>query len=187
MPPASGSSTIYQLKITLKGSRPPIWRRVCVPADISLARLHRIIQVTMGWWDAHLHQFTIGRTEYGVPDPDYRDDVRSERTAKLGGLVTGPRMKFLYEYDFGDGWDHEILVERSVPSEPEVRYPVCVAGKRACPPEDVGGVWGYAHFLEAIGDPNHPEHVDLLEWIGGSFDPEAFDLAGTNAQLRRIR
>ncbi len=192
MPPRKQpvETQIYQLKITLKDSKPPIWRRVQVPSDVSLGKLHRIIQEAMGWFDSHLHQFEIGETYYGVPSRDDFGDfyeVKNEKTVKLNQLISRPKAKLLYQYDFGDSWEHEILLEKILPPEPGVQYPVCITGKRACPPEDCGGVWGYDSFLETIQNPKHPEHAEMLEWVGGSFDPEAFDLEAVNRALRRVR
>jgi len=187
MPPTSPLSKIYQLKITLKDSKPPIWRRVQVPSDLSLATLHRIIQEVMGWSDSHLHQFRLGETYYGVPDPDDFYEVKNEKTVKLSRLVSQPKAKLSYEYDFGDSWEHEILLEKILLPDSGVKHPVCITGKRACPPEDCGGIWGYYGFLEAIQNPDHPEHDEMLEWVGGGFDPEAFDLDEVNRVLRRIK
>lgn len=184
---AAAPSRVYQLKITLKESKPPIWRRVEVADDITLARLHQIIQAAMGWTDSHLHMFSVGRVSYGVPDPDYDEDVRDERRHRLSQLLIAPKQKVSYEYDFGDSWTHEVLLEKVLPPEPGATYPRCTAGKRACPPEDCGGVWGYADFLEAIADPEHPEHEELLEWVGGEFDPEQFEIAEANAALGSLR
>lgn len=178
---------IYQLKITLKDSQPPIWRRVQVPGDVSLAKLHRIIQEVMGWSDSHLHQFLVGATYYGVPDPDDLSETKNEKSVRLGELVTKPRQRLLYEYDFGDDWEHEVVVEKILDADPGVRYPVCLGGARARPPEDCGGIFGYADFLEAIRDPKHEQHDEMLEWIGGEFDPEAFDLETVNNFLRRLK
>jgi pRiA4b ORF-3-like protein len=178
---------IYQLKVTLKETKPPIWRRILVPGDSTLPRLHRILQVVMGWYDSHLHQFKVGGASYGEPDRDFPDDMISERKVKLNQVAPHEKDRFTYEYDFGDSWEHDIVVERILPAVPGADLPACIAGKRACPPEDCGGVWGYESFLEAIGDPDHPEHDEMLQWAGGTFDPEAFDLAAVNAQLRRIR
>lgn len=181
---------IYQLKMTLLGSRPPIWRRMHVSSNISLAALHWAIQYAMGWTNSHMHHFKVGKTYYGVSYPDDFDDVtrtKDEKNFTLSDLVSKPKTKFIYEYDFGDSWEHEIVLEKILPPESGVRYPICIAGKRACPPEDCGGVWGYASFLEAIQNPDHPEHDDMLEWVGDSFDPEAFDLAAVNKALRQIR
>jgi len=179
--------TIYQIKVTLKGSKPPIWRRILVPGSVTLAKLHDILQVTMGWTDSHLHQFDVRGTYYGEPHPEYFHEVRDERRVRLDQIVTGEGFRFIYEYDFGDSWEHDLLVEKILPPDPGRQYPVCIKGKGACPPEDVGGIWGYYDFLEAIRDPKHEEHEDYLEWIGGEFDPEAFDLEAVNAELARLR
>ncbi len=183
--PPPSQSTIYQIKVTLNGIRPPIWRRIQVRDDITLVRLHTILQIVMGWEDYHLHAFRIGNMEYGQPDPDL--GIRSDRAVKLKQFVSGEKFKFRYEYDFGDSWEHVLEVEKVLPPEPGVHYPRCLTGKRACPPEDVGGIWSYPDFLEAIRDPEHPEHDEMLEWIGGSFDPEAFDLEDVNDQLAQIK
>lgn len=180
------ASPVYQLKVTLQNTKPPIWRRIQVRASTTLPRLHDTIQVAMGWTDSHLHQFVINGVEYGEPDPDFGDDMRSEQRIKLERVVTTEKDRFVYEYDFGDSWTHVILLEKILPPELDVYYPRCLAGKRACPPEDVGGVWGYAEFLEAIRDANHPEHDELLGWCGGEFDPEAFSLAEVNRALRGL-
>jgi len=183
----STSKTVYQLKITLKDARPPIWRRVQVASEKTLGKLHQVIQEAMGWTNSHLHAFLIGGEEYGQPMPEYDFDVKNEQRVKLSQIITGEKFKFLYTYDMGDSWEHEILVEKVLPADLQVRYPVCITGKRACPPEDCGGVWGYAEFLEAIQNPDHPEHESMLEWIGGEFDSEFFDLDAINRMLRQIR
>jgi hypothetical protein len=180
------TAPVYQLKVTLKGSSPRIWRRILVGGDASLAKLHRILQAAMGWSDSHLHLFKIHGEEYGTPDEDEELDIADDRRVKLADLL-GPKDRFMYEYDFGDCWLHEILVEKIVPREEGTRYPLCVAGARACPPEDCGGIGGYFNFLEAIEDPDHEEHENLLEWIGGSFDPEEFDLDHINTALKRFK
>ncbi|MEI7769191.1 MAG: plasmid pRiA4b ORF-3 family protein [Chloroflexales bacterium] len=176
---------VYQLKITLKDSKPPIWRRVEVSDTVTLAKLHTIIQVAMGWTDSHLHMFTVGQTVYGVPDADDEQDILDEQRVKLNKLLVVPKQKLSYEYDFGDCWTHIVVLEQVREPELGVAYPRCTAGKQACPPEDCGGVWGYADFLAAITDPEHPEHDNLLEWAGGEFDPEGFDLAEIDAALRQ--
>ena len=191
MSPTKGTADvpIYQIKVTLEGSKPPIWRRILVPINITLGELHHILQAVMGWWDYHLHQFIVGGTYYGVPHPDYDDylEMRDESQVKLNEIVAGEGFKFRYEYDFGDGWLHQLVVEKVLPPESGQQYPMCVKGKRACPPEDVGGVWGYGDFLEAIQNPDHPEHEEYLEWVGGEFDPEEFDLDEVNQVLRGLR
>ncbi len=175
--------TIYQLKITLKDIRPPIWRRVQVPSSTTLSQLHLIIQAAMGWWNCHLHQFSIQGIDYGEPQPEYGLDLRDEKRVKLNQVIQREKAKFHYIYDFGDSWEHSILVEKVLPREPAVSYPLCVKGKRACPPEDCGGPWGYAEFLEAIQDPEHPEHESFVEWIEGEFNSEACDLDEINQRL----
>ena len=180
-------ASVHQLEVTLQGIRPPIWRRLRVPSDATLARLHGILQAAMGWEDAHLHRFRVGGTTYG--DRVFLGGVvdRGERTARLGQVAPRAGDELAYEYDFGDGWEHALVVKAVLPPEPGVRYPVCVAGKRACPPEDCGGAWGYGELLDAIGDPGHPAHAELVAWLGGPFDPEAFDLEGTNRRLAGVR
>jgi hypothetical protein len=183
---------MYRLKVTLKGSKPPIWRRLEVPGDVTLAKLHRILQVAMGWTNSHLHSFKIGGTYYQEPDPDFNpvfshSEDKDEKRFKLQQVALREKMKFIYEYDFGDGWEHEILVEKIFPMTEERRQPVCIKGARACPPEDIGGMWGYYDFLEIMEDPEHSEHEGMLEWVGGNFDPEEFNLEEINKHLRKIK
>jgi len=178
---------VYQIKVTLKEIRPPIWRRLEVLSDTTLEKLHLILQVAMGWDNYHLHQFTIDGIEYGRPDPDYGTEVEDERKVRLYQVAPEENVKFSYEYDFGDNWEHTVLIEKILPAEKGKHCPICVKGKRACPPEDVGGVWSYADFLEAIQDAGHPEHEDMLEWVGGEFDPEAFNIEEINEDLKQIR
>lgn len=190
MPQKKEIGPVYQLKITLKDFKPAIWRRVLVPGHYTLASLHRVVQYAMGWTESHLHCFSVGRERYSLPEPgtDWGDSGdRDSRRVRLGQIAPSEKMRFLYEYDFGDGWEHDILVEKILPPDPELKHPVCLKGKGACPPEDVGGVWGYAEFLEAICDPKHEEHDSWLEWVGDEFDPDAFDLEDTNAALRLIK
>lgn len=178
---------IYQLKITLFDSKPPIWRRVLVAGDTPLSELHRIIQEVMGWEDYHLHQFIVGDAYYGVPFPDDWHEIEDERHVTLNQVAPHEKDRFTYEYDFGDDWLHTVLVEEILPPDPNQVLPVCLKGRRACPPEDVGGIPGYTWFLEAINDPEHEEHDEYLEWVGGAFDPEAFDLAAVNEKLKQLR
>jgi hypothetical protein len=180
---SAAAQNVYQLKITLKGMRPPIWRRVQVKSSTTLSQLHLAIQAAMGWWNCHLHQFLIDGIDYGEPSLDYDWDLQDETRVKLSQVVRGEKSKFFYTYDFGDSWEHEILVEKVLLRDSKVTYPRCMTGKRACPPEDCGGTWGYAEFLEAIQDSAHPEHDELLEWIGGSFDAEACPLGEINQRL----
>jgi hypothetical protein len=183
----ASEAPIYQIKVTLEHSKPLIWRRLLVPGDVTLEHLHYIIQVAMGWTNSHLHQFIVDGLYFGEPHPDYGLEMHDHRRIRLNAVTTETGYKFTYEYDFGDSWEHTLLVEKILEPESGQQYPVCIKGKRACPPEDVGGVWGYEEFLEAIGDPDHPEHEMYLEWIGGEFDPEAFDLEETNAILQKLR
>jgi len=188
---AKGKTTairnLYQIKVTLKGSKPPIWRRFEVTGDITLDKLHLILQVVMGWQNYHLHQFKIGHTYYGEPSQEFDFEVKNEKKVQLQQVAPREKTKFIYEYDFGDSWEHELRIEKILPPPAEKHYPTCLNGARACPPEDVGGIWGYEDFLEIINDPEDPDHEELLEWIGGSFDPEAFDLAAINQSLKKLR
>lgn len=186
--PATSQTPIYQIKVALEESKQPIWRRVLVHSDITLAQLHTIIQVVMGWTNSHLHQFIVDGTYYGLPHPDYEDmgmEMHDERQVKLNQIVREQGDTFRYEYDFGDSWLHILEVEDIQEPEAGQTYPRCIKGKRACPPEDIGGLWGYYDYLEAIQDPDHPEHEAYREWYGGDFDPEAFDPAEVNAALRQ--
>ncbi len=178
-----GSATVYQLKITLKGARPPIWRRLLVPSDTTFDRLHGYLQSAMGWTNSHLHQFIVGDRYIGAPSPDDSEgmEVENEKRVPLSAVAGGAKARFIYEYDFGDSWEHEIVVEKVLAREDGMRYPVCVAGAR--PPEDCGGVWGYASLLQTLSNPRHPEYREMKEWAG-DIDPERFDLDVVNKLLR---
>ncbi|AMV32063.1 Plasmid pRiA4b ORF-3-like protein [Pirellula sp. SH-Sr6A] len=181
---------IYQFKITLLGTNPPIWRRIQVE-ECTLDKLHEHIQTAMGWTNSHLHRFDIEGKRYG--DPELLDDgfedfecVDSTKTNLSRVLPkTGKRFGFKYKYDFGDGWEHEILFEGTPAADPKLKYPLCLEGERACPPEDCGGVWGYDELLEAICSPKHDQHEDMLEWIGGKFDSEDFDPKKATKEMRK--
>ncbi|MBI4371430.1 MAG: plasmid pRiA4b ORF-3 family protein [Elusimicrobia bacterium] len=170
---------ILQLKITLDGIEPPIWRRILVPSWIPFLTLNKIIQRAMGWKDCHQHRFRSDRKGELKPS--------MEKTVRLGDLIKKEGEVWRYEYDFGDGWTHTLLVEKTLPPDDPKKYPICLEGARACPPEDCGGVPGYEETLEIIADPKHPEHEARLEWLGGKYDPEAFDLAALNKKLSRFR
>jgi hypothetical protein len=172
--------------VTLTGIRPPIWRRLQVSSAINLRRLHDVIQAAMGWTQSHLYRFEVGGVDFGEPDPEDDLAFRSAKATPLRTIAPAPGAVFLYEYDFGDCWQHRIVVEQVLPPEPGAAYPRCTAGKRACPPEDVGGVWGYEEFLAAIRDPEHEEHEAMREWGGEEFDPETFDLRAVNEQLAHL-
>ena len=176
--------SIYQLKVSLLGSRPPIWRRLLVASTDNLEDVHIALQIVMGWANEHLHEFAKDGKRYGIPDEDFPSDVRDEIDYRLDQVLKKEKDKLNYVYDFGDGWEHEVVLEKILPFETGTVLPVCLEGGRSCPPEDVGGIPGYEMFLEAISDPSHPEHEELLEWVGGDFDPEHFDLAMTNDLLR---
>lgn len=176
--------SVYQIKVTLADTHPPIWRRLLLTDDTPLDEFHTILQVAMGWDNYHLHQFIVGETYYGELHPDFDDmHMEDESEVVLAEIVSEKGDQFAYEYDFGDSWLHIIQVEDVLEPDPELVYPLCIEGKRAGPPEDVGGVWGYAEFLEAIKDRNHPEHAEYMEWVGGGFDPEAFDPDEINDEL----
>ncbi len=180
------ANKVYQLKITLLECKPAIWRRVTVTDGSTLYDLHLIIQQSLGWTNSHLHQFIIDGEYYSDPEfelGEYLKAVHDEYVTTLDKVIAGEKARFIYEYDFGDSWEHEIRVEKILPLNEGGTYPQCIAGARACPPEDCGGVWGYAEFLDAIRDPSHPEHKQMLGWIGGSFDPEHFDLEIINRRL----
>ncbi len=183
------TASIYQVLVTLQRIEPAIWRRLLLPSDLRLGKLHRVLQCVFDWENYHLHQFVVGDTFYGVPDPEWGDALPmiDERTVPLSRVLKNVGDTLVYEYDFGDGWRHELLLEAILPVDPDRTYPLCVAGARARPPEDVGGVWGYANFLESVGDPAHAEHDELLTWAGGAFDPEGCDVNMINRQLRRMR
>ena len=187
-PVAARALVIYQLKITLKVLRPLIWRRFQVQGDYTLDRLHRVIQRVMGWTDSHLHEYIVRGRHYGTPsDESEGPPVVSERSARLCDVAPREKARFVYVYDFGDDWQHDLLVEKIVAPQAGQRYPVCLAGQHACPPEDCGGYPGYIDFVAAISNPAHPEHAEMLEWVGGAFDPWVFDLDGVNRALKRFR
>ncbi|MBS3821651.1 MAG: plasmid pRiA4b ORF-3 family protein [Planctomycetes bacterium] len=184
---AKKTQRIYQIRVTLNGSKPPIWRELAVPFHIVLGELHEVIQVAMGWEDCHMHQFRKGKeyyvtkvTPWGMPVEIEGED---EEDFTLGEVCPKARSKLLYEYDFGDGWAHTIEAQKRIEPEPGVKYPVCLGGEKACPPEDCGGMWGYSEMLDVLADPDADDPNDMREWIGDEFDPDAFDLDAVNAIL----
>jgi hypothetical protein len=174
-------TSVISLKVTLRGTRPSVWRRILMPGGMTLGDLHRAIQAAMGWEDCHLHAFDIGGRQYG--DRRSVDDVADEDRLMLNGLLKSGMTRFAYTYDFGDNWEHAVLIEKTLPTNPAIAYPACVAGKRNCPPEDCGGPWGYQHLLEVLANPAHPEHAEQSEWLGEEFDPEEFSSAIADATL----
>lgn len=172
------TNTVHRLKVTLRQVKPPVWRRIEVPSDIKLSDLSDVLEAAMGWYGGHLHAFEAGGVSYELPDPDafgFGPPPVDERKARLGELLPTVGSKMRWDYDFGDGWEHDVLVEAVEPRRSEVTYPVCLAGKRACPPDDCGGPWGYGNLLAALADPNHPEHDEMTEWAPPGFDLAVFD------------
>ncbi len=176
---------ILRVKVALAGIRPPVWRRLELPGEMSLAKLHVVLQIAFSWIDDHLHQFERGRERWGVPSSADFEAVSDERRVRLGVLLRRAGDHLDYEYDFGDSWRHRITVEAVVAPEPGVAYPRCTAGRRAAPPEDCGGPFAYPGLLATLADPEHEGHDELLEWLGDPFDPEAFDLAAVERRLAR--
>jgi len=175
------------LRIELLHVKPLVWRRFVVPADIQLPKLHKVIHSVMGWEDTHLHEFDINGERFGVQDKDVSDEgLRSEKGVRLNHALASDT-EFEYRYDFGDDWQHRVIVESIGYPDLALALPVCLAGENACPPEDVGGPHGYAEFLSALGDKTHEQHNDFRSWVGGVFDPVGFDVNAVNARLRTIR
>jgi hypothetical protein len=185
---SNGPAPIYQIKVALVGTRPPIWRRLLVPADLSLASLHDAIQAAFGWDGSHLHVFQTSYGDFGQPDREL--GYLNERPVNLEQIAPKTGDKLRYTYDFGDDWVHEIVVEKSFDRDPALAYPRCTGGRRAAPPDDCGGIWGYEQLLEALADPHHAEHEDRLDWLGledaAEFDPAAFDLDEVNQALAQV-
>ncbi len=190
---------IYQIKITIRGINPPIWRRLLVPEDITFNKLHKIIQAAFGWQDYHLYNFDFGDTVVCIPDPDYGPEELygpgvmelNAKKIKTGQFFTEHR-KFTYTYDFGDNWIHDVEVEKALEAEKGKRYPICTGGERHRPPEDVGGIPGYENFLAVISDSDDPEYEDMLLWAekdtgGRKFDPDYFYINETNRLLGKIK
>jgi len=186
---AKGAQHLLQLKLILRYIKPPIWRRIVVPDDFTLGDLHYIIQRAMGWFDGHMHEFRVPARGFGPPlrrlgriekGLDYEGE--DEEKVQVGEILTVKGKVLLYEYDFGDGWLHEIKLEKTLPLDSSGTYPICLAGERACPPEDCGGVPGYYRVLEAVKVPKAAKNREPLNWVG-QFDPEAFDLEAVNKRL----
>ena len=187
---AAASGAAYQIKITLKGSKPPIWRRVVVPGNIELDGLHQVIQTAMGWTDSHLHLFEIDGSSYMGRDPlggkiESHCGELDEAEYRLCDVVRREKTRFRYEYDFGDGWEHTLLVEKIIPASENPKTMVCLAGKNRCPVEDSGGLWGYYEKLSILADPKHPEHEEVLEWMG-EVDPAQFSIEAANRRLAQL-
>jgi Plasmid pRiA4b ORF-3-like protein len=187
-PRGATRGSVFQLKVTLLDTKPPIWRRVLVDGSCTLDHVHEVIQAAFGWWNYHLHEFEVGRARYGIPDPeeDWGEPPRDDRRTRLDAIA-GEGSSFRYTYDFGDGWDHRVVVEKVLSPDADTAVPACIDGRRACPPEDCGGTWGYYELLEILADPSHPEHSQRREWLGRPFDPEAFDPGEFENNLRNGR
>ena len=178
---------VLELKISLVESKPPIWRRVIVPEFLTLADLHRVIQIVMGWQNSHLHEFEVSGERYTEFEEDIQSGAGDSTAVTLRSLkLNRAGRTFRYNYDFGDCWRHQILVESFNPTEDSAKLPMCVTGRRACPPEDSGGVHRYEHLLRVVSDPDHPDYEELSEWLDPDFDPEAFDVDRVNRDLRRV-
>ena len=177
--------TVHTIKVTLAGSQPPIWRRLQVPSTMTLRALHDVLQVAFGWEDYHMWVFETPLGRYGLPDRDL--EISSAAAKRLGQVAPHKTDRLGYTYDFGDDWEHIIVVEAISSPEPGIAYPRCLTGRRACPPEDCGGIWGYDYLIEILTDPRHEEHQERLEWLGldspSQFDPSAFDPAQANTAL----
>ncbi len=178
---------ILQLKITLLGSKPPIWRRVLVDKCITFESLHQIIQVAMGWDGSHLYEFDINGNTIAVPDfefdPEDSEEYLDSRMTRMESIITQEKQKFIYLYDFGDNWEHGIQVEKKLPLDPKLTYPVCIDGALNCPPEDIGGIYAFYEILKAVNDENHPDHEEMIEYIDEDYDPEYFDLDDINEYM----
>ena len=197
----SNKQTVFQLKIVLVGSKPAVWRRILVPATDTFFDLHVAIQDAMGWTDSHLHAFYVGKGKVSdritieFPNPEgedmYRGETRDERKERIADYFGASIKQCVYDYDFGDGWTHTVLLERELPAEAGAKYPQCVAGENACPPEDCGGLGGYDDLQEIVKNSKHPEHADMLEWLcldsADEFDPTAFDSREVEFQNPRKR
>jgi len=177
---------IYQLKVTLLGTKPPIWRRLLVPVDMTFAQLQGVLHNAMGWEGGHMHEFSVGERRIGWPDPEARfmgmPPLENDRVVRLCGVLDRVGSKVIYTYDFGDSWEHSIALEKRLPVDPKIAYPVCTDGQLACPPEDCGGIPGYYDLVEALSDPSHERHEEMLDWIG-EYDPQAFSVESVNRLL----
>jgi hypothetical protein len=179
---------VYQLKVSLRGAKPPIWRRLLVPGDISLARLHATVLTAFGWHGGHLHVFETAYGDFGRADRGLGH--RADGAVTLEQVAPGVKDKVRYTYDFGDNWVHDIVAEKLLDPDPAMAHPRCTGGKRAAPPDDCGGMWGYGELVEVLADPAHPEHEERLEWLGlanpSQFMPDAFDAEVVNSRLAAL-
>ncbi len=188
--PSTSAQRIFVLRIELRHIEPLVWRRVTVPETVKLKKLDRIIQECMGWTNSHLHAFDISDKRYGAKDMDdwgMDADLLDGKRYAIRDVLGDAGFEFDYVYDFGDDWEHRVVVEAIGPATTLNNWPMCIAGEHACPPEDVGGVPGYEVFRQAMADPSHSEHADYWKWVGGPFDPTAFDMNLANQRIRKLR
>ena len=175
---------IYQIHVSLTDIEPKIWRGLLLYSDIFLIDFHRIIQTAMGWTNSHLHQFKAGKMDYAPAEFEI-ENSKNSRTIKLNSILKKEKSKILYEYDFGDGWYHEIVLQKIIEDDEKGQIPRCIGGNRNCPPEDCGGIGGYIELLRTISNPKHEDYKSMMEWLGGEFDPEYFDIDNINKQLKQ--
>lgn len=181
---------IIQLKITLQGTKPPIWRRILVDKSTTFSLFHSIILNAMGWVGGHLYEFNINGYRIGEPHKDdegWGGKLIDASKKSLDNIISATKGKFMYTYDFGDSWEHLIKVEKFLLKEENIKYPICIEGELNCPPEDCGGVWGFYELLETIKNKKHPENKKTLEWLGGEYDPEYFDKKEINEILKNLK
>jgi hypothetical protein len=186
---ATQVTTVHRLKVTLRQVKPPVWRRIEVDSNIKLSELSGVLEASMGWLGGHLHAFEADGVRYEIPDGDSFGvrRPRDERTARLGEVLPAVTSKMRWDYDFGDGWKHDVVVESIEPTKRDATYPTCLAGRCACPPDDCGGPGGYSDLLAAIGDPTHEEHAELTDWLPPGFDADEFDIAEATEMMRSTR
>jgi len=181
---------VYQIQISLTNSKPEIWRKILVQPNLSLANFHMTIQIVMGWSNSHLHQFIKDTTFYTkkMEDDMTWGDLNNVdyKGLKISDLLKNENDKIDYEYDFGDSWHHDIVLEKILDTSEKTKYPTCTDGKLACPPEDCGGIWGYSDLLKVLNNPRHKDYADLLDWLDGEFDPNYFNIEKTNLNLKRF-
>lgn len=176
--------TVHVVRVSLRDVEPEIWRRMAIDSDMPLETFAKALEKAMGWAGYHLHSFDVGGVLFGQPDED-ADYMIDEKAARVSHVLPRESSALLWNYDFGDGWEHDVVVEAIEPLNPKTKYPVLLAGARACPPEDVGGSGGYDELLRVLNDPDDEEHEHLLSWAPKNFDPSAFDLDAANKRLRR--
>ena len=174
---------LYQIKVTLTDVHAPVWKRALLSPEITLGKLHLILQIVMGWEDRHMHRFLHGGREYSDPRFESEGNALDERKTVLGVIMKAPGDRLVYEYDFGDDWRHELIYEEWIQSDEHVPYAICIEGARACPPEDCGGPYAYNDLVRALKNPTQKRYKQMLDWAGDRFDPEAFNLDAINKRL----